>query len=97
MKITDLITIQEFCTHYQIPKSFINSLYEYDLIEIVNYHETQHIEKNKINHIEKIMRLHFDLDINFEGIDVILKLLNDIESLKRELIGLQNKLELYKQ
>ena len=96
MEIADLITIQEFCTHYQIPESFINSLYEYDLIEIVNFQEIQHIQKNKINHIEKIMRLHFDLDINFEGIDVVLKLLNDIDSLKRELISLQNKLELYK-
>jgi len=65
MKIADLITIQEFCTHYQIPESFINSLYEYDLIEIVNYHEIQHIEKN-VKHETQI-------DANYYHIEPVLK------------------------
>ena len=47
--------------------------------------------------IEKMIRLHYDLQINFEGIDAISQLLNKIETLQQNLLRTQNKLRLYEE
>ena len=41
------------------------------------------------------MRIHYDLEINFEGLDAIYNLLNQVESLKEEITLLHNKLRFY--
>ena len=95
METNDLISLQRFCAHYNIPFSFINALNEFDLIEIVTIQETQCIYKTQIKDIEKMIRFHYELDINIEGIDAIYNLLKQVESLKDEINELNNKLNLY--
>ena len=95
MIYNNLISIKQFCSHYNIPITFINALKEYDLIEIIIDQNNDYIDMNHINDLEKMIRLHYDLDINLEGIDAIYNLLNQVESLKEEIATLQNKLRLY--
>ncbi|MDJ0646785.1 MAG: chaperone modulator CbpM [Flavobacteriaceae bacterium] len=95
MEIQDYISIQQFCKHYELPVSFINTLVEYEFIEIVSFEENEYINKGQIQIIEKIMRLHYDLHINMEGIDVISNLLRQVESLQNELNELSNRLRFY--
>lgn len=95
MIYNNLISIKQFCSHYSIPITFINALKEYDLIEIIIDQNNDYIDMNHINDLEKMIRLHYDLDINLEGIDAIYNLLNQVESLKEEIATLQNKLRLY--
>jgi len=42
-----------------------------------------------------MMRFHYDLNINIEGIDAITHLLQQIEDLQQELIATKNKLRLH--
>ena len=91
----NLISITQFCSYYNVPTTFIEALKEYDLIEIIIEDSDHYIHTTKINDIEKMMRLHYDLDINLEGIDVIHNLLKEVESLKEEIKTLHNKLRLY--
>ena len=95
MDTKDFISVQMFCTHYNIPVSFINTLSEFELIEIVFKQETRCVSKHYIKDIEKMMRLHFDLDINIEGIDVIYNLLKQLNALQEQVTTLSNKLEFY--
>jgi len=95
MTKNDLISIKQFCKHYNVPVTFINSLHEYELIEIIIENSDHYIHLSHINHIEKMMRLHYDLEINLEGLDAISNLLKQVESLKQELTMLNNKLKLY--
>lgn len=90
-----IISIQEFCKQYDVPESFIEKLYEYELISFAEENSTRHIPSEQINNIEKLIRLHFDLNINFEGLDVILNLLNKIDALQEENRQLKNQLMLY--
>ena len=55
----------------------------------------QYINKMHIRSIEKMIRLHYQLGINIEGMDVIYELLNRVESLQAEIIELRNKLNFY--
>ena len=95
METENLISIQQFCEHYSIPTTFINDLNEYELIEIIVAENDNYIKITQITEVEKMIRLHYDLNINLEGVDVIYNLLNQVDSLKKELTDLQNKLRLY--
>ena len=95
MEMGDLISIQEFCKYYNIHISFLNSLNEFELVEIITTQNVQYIHKMHIKNIEKMIRLHYELDINMEGMDVIYKLLNRVELLQNEITELQNKLSFY--
>ena len=90
-----LISIQEFCLHYKVPETFINSLYEYELIEIITTENTQYVSITKIKNIEKFIRFHYELDINIEGIHAISNLLDTVENLQDEIKKLNNKVDFY--
>ncbi|MDX1272674.1 chaperone modulator CbpM [Bizionia paragorgiae] len=95
MDTTHLISIQQFCKHYQVPVTFINALQEYELVEITVTETDHFIKTTQINSVEKMMRLHYDLDINLEGIDAIYNLLQQVERLQEEVRMLKNKLNAY--
>ena len=94
MENENLIPVEQLCSHYQIEISFINSLSEYGLIEITKIEETQYVYSDRIKDIEKMIRLHFDLDINMEGIDAIYHLLQRVDRLHNELKFIKNQLHL---
>ena len=52
-------------------------------------------KNQQLNEVEKMIRLHYELDINLEGIDAIYNLLNSRSSLQFEIRTLQNKLNAY--
>jgi len=72
--------------------SFFKSLDEFGLVEIILVEESQYIHLDKITDIEKMIRIHQELNVNIEGIDVVFNLLNKIEELQNELIIIKNKL-----
>jgi len=65
------ITVKQFCANYDVPSSFINSLSNFELIELIEIENTKHLQIKDIHRIEKMMRLHYDLNVNFEGLDII--------------------------
>ena len=95
METKDLISIQQLCANYDIPISFVNSLYEFELIEIVIKEDIQCVSITQIKNIEKMIRLHYELDINLEGLQAIFNLLNQVELLQEKLVQLTNKLNFY--
>lgn len=85
-----MISLESVCTHYNIEHSFVRSLGEYGLIEIIREEEQDFIEQDRLNEIELLMHLHYDLEINFEGIDAISHLLGRVREMQKELIRLRN-------
>jgi hypothetical protein len=90
-----LISAQDFCTYYKVEYSFINSLVEYGLIEIVRQEQTSFIDIDRLHDLEKFVRLHYDLDINLEGIEAITHLVHRVENMQSEITALKNRLWLY--
>ncbi|RDI52495.1 chaperone modulator CbpM [Flavobacterium glaciei] len=95
MNIENLIAIPALCTHYKVELSFFNNLSEMGLLEVKTIEETQYIHPDAINEIEKMIRIHQELDINTEGIDVVFNLLQKIDALQNELNSAKNRLRLY--
>lgn len=95
MQTDDLIPAEEFCSHYQVELSFINYLHQFGLIEVTSVEETYYIPQAQLSKLEQLARLHYDLDINLEGIDAINHLLDRVQSLQLQITSLKNKLSLY--
>ena len=95
MKTKELISLKKLSAHYEIKLSFFNQLDELGLIEIYSDEEVEYIHQDKIGDLERMIRLHLELNINLEGIDTIFNLLEKIDSLETELIDVKNKLRLY--
>jgi len=95
METHKLISIDQYCTHNKIEFSFIESLNEFGLIEIITYQNDNFLQINQLRDIERMSRLHYELNINLEGLDAISNLLNKVEHLEQELNGLKDRLKLY--
>ena len=93
MENEHLITIEEFCIHYRVESTFIHSLAEFGLIEITTIEKTHYVLKDQIKDIEKMIRLHYDLNINIEGIEAISHLLQRIHGLHSELTSVKTRLQ----
>ena len=95
MEPQDLIIVDVFCSQYQIEVSLINELEDFGLIEIYTHNNIKYIHLEHLPKVEKIIRFHNELNINKEGIEVILNLLNRLNHLNQDIKFLQDKLKIY--
>ena len=89
----NLIDVNEFCIYHNVEISFIHSLHQSGLLETVVIKETIFIRAEQLQHLEKLSRLHYEMDINLEGIEAITHLLQRINEMQTELSKLRNQLE----
>ena len=90
-----LIAIDEFCNIHNIEISFISSLQQTGLIEIRTINESSYIDLIQLQQLERIIRLYYEMDINLEGIEAVIHLLQSIDTQQQEIIALRNRLRLY--
>lgn len=91
----DYISITEFCQSHHVEYAFIHSLTEHGLLEVVIIEEGEYIDKEQLRDLEKMMRMHYELEINMPGIDAINNLLLKVSELQREVKTLRNRLRIY--
>jgi hypothetical protein len=95
MDTQDYIPVEVYCRHYHVEVSFVTSLNEFRLIELVRLEETDYIPIGELLELEKLTRLHNDLELNSEAIDVTMHLLKKIKAMRTEIESLKSKLRLY--
>ncbi len=95
MSIENFIPVNILCQHYNIEQSFFGNLSQIGLVEIHIVEKIPYIHKDAIYEIEKIIRMHQELEVNLEGIDIVFNLLQKIEALQTELTTVRNRLLLY--
>jgi hypothetical protein len=94
-RIGNLIAIEEFCSNHEIESSFVSSLQKNGLIEITTIRETEFIDEEQLRQLEQFVCFYYELDINLEGIETIMHLLQRMNSLQDEMITLKNRLRFY--
>ncbi|WP_207917115.1 MULTISPECIES: chaperone modulator CbpM [Flavobacterium] len=95
MNTENFIPLHTLVSHYKVELAFFSHLSELGLVEIQTVEQVQYIHQDSIYEIEKIIRMHQELDVNIEGIDVVFNLLQKIDALQTELIAVRNRLRLY--
>jgi len=92
METNTLISIREFCDHHGVEHTYLLRLKEFGLIQI---EQEEYLQVELLPKVEKIISFNQDLDINLEGIEVILDLLEKVEQRDHEIRILQNRLRIY--
>jgi len=90
-----LIAANDFCVYHQVEYTFITSLQEAGLVEITVVDKTTYIPESQLQKLERIIRLHNELEINLPGIEAITHLLERVEQLQEDTRSLRNQLRLY--
>ena len=93
---TEFITINEYCINYDIEPSFIVELEASGIIIFTTIGEEKCIHQEQFSELDKYIHLHYDLQINIEGIDAIRHLLQRVSQMQEEIRELNEKLRLHK-
>ena len=91
----NLVPATVYCEHYNIELSFIHSLELYGFIRTVTIDSDEFIDADELPVIEKFIHLHYELDINMEGIEAINFLLERVQHMQEEIAHLKSKLNVY--
>lgn len=97
MILENYIPISNLCLHYQVELSFFEQINESDLIDIETYDQVQYIAAEKINDVEKMIRLYHELKVSVEHLDIVFNLVNKIEALQSQLKSAQSRLKFYQE
>ena len=95
MENNEYILLENICTHYNIDISLMDTLHGMGLINLTFVDERKYLHHEDLMATEKMIRLHDELGINPEGIDVIVNLLQQLDEVRRELEITKKKLDVF--
>jgi chaperone modulatory protein CbpM len=92
MYSAEFIAAGEFCAFHHVELSFIKGLHESGLIGMTISDGAILLQAEELPALEKFVRWHYDLAINFEGIEALAHLLQRMDGLQEENRILRNKI-----
>jgi hypothetical protein len=95
MNTEELIAIDVFCAKQEVETSFVLALHERGLVTITEVKQHYYVELEHLPRLEQLARMHYDLDINLEGIEALSHMLERVESLQQELRELREQMGRY--
>ena len=94
MPPNQFISIKTLCLIHEIEESFVHTLDEYDILHLQRQHEDALLHVDALPLLEKMIRLHKDLNINPEGLQAINELLQKVQDLQQELEMVRRRLDM---
>ncbi|MFT3884906.1 MAG: chaperone modulator CbpM [Flavobacteriales bacterium] len=93
----ELIPIELFCSSYSVDLSFVHTLHDAGLVQVITQRTRQFIPGTELAGLERMLRLHEDLGINIEGLGAVHDLLLRMETMQEEMRALRNRLRRYEE
>jgi hypothetical protein len=97
MESTTYILVSEFCSHHHLEIGFVQRLQDRGVVEIFHREEGDSIPLAAMHQLEKMVRLHQELEIHPDDLDVVSDLLDRLESMKEELKDMKERLHFFEQ
>jgi len=92
MTQTHLIATDDICRYHDVEYTFITSLGDAGLLELKVVNQSTYIPEDDLQKLERMIRMHHELEINLAGIEAITHLLDRIQHLQEEIRVLKNRL-----
>lgn len=92
MKLRKYIRVTDFCRGHALEESFVYELHEVDLIEILEVEHHPVIRQSELDRLERLVRLHRDLEISPQGLLAVDHLLGRMQRLQEEVLELRRRL-----
>jgi len=93
MAIYKHIPLEEFAEFHKVKTTLIYDFADFGLIEIEEIEQKPCLVSKYIDRCESAIRLYRDLEVNKEGIEIILDLREKHEVLQKELMLLKHKIK----
>ncbi|MHA6697317.1 chaperone modulator CbpM [Chryseobacterium sp. A321] len=81
---SDRISKEELIKLYQIEVEFFQELESCGLIQTRIENEVTYLLYEELGQFERLLNFHYDLEVNVPGLEIITRLLTQIESLQSE-------------
>ncbi len=95
MSTEPLILIEQYCLHEELDITFVEALTERGLLQVVVQEQRNYIAPEQLPRLEQLARLHYELEINLEGLEAISHLLARVDRMQQDLRTLEERLRLY--
>ena len=92
---SDLIPAYDFCVHHHVEITFLRTLDRRGIIDVVTVEQTDYVRPEQLTRLERLVRLHQELAIHPDDLDIVSNLLEQVEELQRQVVGLRNRLRFY--
>lgn len=92
MEDDELIPLELYCTSTRVEVAFVESMVESGLVEVTVRQRRRYLPVDQLAQLDRLVRMHEDLDINEAGIEAIEHMLRRVEALQDEIRMLRNRL-----
>lgn len=96
METTQFIEVTHLCKQYNVTETLFEHFQDTGLLQITVVETRPCIHIDTINRVDKMLRMHQELGVNPEGIDVIMNLLEKIDDLNNKVNYLKQELTLHR-
>lgn len=93
--MNEKLSLEKYCRLHDAQMEFLMQLEENGLIEFMSEKSTKYIITDKLEDLERLRVLHYELKVNLEGIDVIHNLLEKQKQMSRHILELERSLRFY--
>ena len=91
MNQKNLVAADDICMYHQVEYTFISSLQDAGLVHFKVVDQTTYIPESELQKLERMIRMHHELEINIAGIEAINHLLDRVEQMQEEMRVLRNR------
>jgi hypothetical protein len=96
MQPQEWIPAETFCACHSVELSFIRNLHDSGLVEMTIREGAVFLPAEELAQLEKLVRLHYEMDINIEGIEAVSHLLQRLDDMERQIVRLENRIRFYR-
>lgn len=86
--MNERISREELVRIYNVEITFFDSLEEAGLLKTETENDIKYLMFDELSTFEKFTNWHYDLEVNLAGLEVIKHLLDQLEKLQQERLGL---------
>ena len=95
MSTETLISAHEFFAYHQLDLNFMVILEEQGVLETITIGPVRYLHPNQLVPLERLIRLHRELAVHVEDLDIVAHLLERLEQAQAQVSQLQNRLAFY--
>jgi chaperone modulatory protein CbpM len=91
-QIMKYLAVEEFCTHHGVEVMLVREFADFGLIQLFVEEDREFVPDEEVSRLERMLRLSQELEVNKEGIDIILHMREELKQLRREADQLRYRL-----
>lgn len=91
--MSEYISIKSLASFHNLDENLLLEIVEYEIVPIKRTRSEVMISSEYLDEFERALRLHLDLGVNLQGVDIICRMRNQIREMQDEIARLNRLLE----